>query len=157
MMLIIATSSVFGQEYPTFPGDEKALTEYIQDNLQYPQEALDSCQEDIVYIKFVINTNGTISNIEFTIKSPYEALNKEALRVVKNMPNWNPGNNSQNFQIPFKFKLSESQLKKCIKKAKKEQKAKLDETPTASEKKHQKSDAKKHRKAKKEHQKKIKQ
>ena len=161
VMLIVITSNVFGQDSlnmnPEFPEGDKAVLEYFADNVEYPQEALDKGQEGIIYIKFVVNADGTISDIGFSRKSRHEALDKEALRLVKNMSNWTPGKIKTDILVPIRFELTAAQLKKCAKKTKKEYKQKIKNAkPTASEKKQQKKDVKKHRKEKKEHQNKIK-
>jgi periplasmic protein TonB len=99
---------------PSFPGGEKALDNFVQDHVQYPQDAADNNIESRVVVNFVVDKNGKI--IEPTVisnKAGY-GLDDEALRVVKEMPPWNPGKVKgkkvkTRMELPIDFKLEESQ------------------------------------------------
>jgi protein TonB len=80
--------------------------------MKYPKDALEKGIEGSVFIKFTVTTNGTIENA-FIQKTVYPSLDTEALRLVKNMPKWQPGKKNDTpqkvvFNIPIPFKLSEA-------------------------------------------------
>lgn len=75
--------------YPSFPGGEKMLLEYLRDNLRYPSFAAENRIQGRVLVKFVITKDGTPTKIGIK-KGVDRALDKEALRVVKTMPKWTP-------------------------------------------------------------------
>ena len=93
-----------------FPGGKKALMAYLSSNIKYPKAALESGTQGMVILKFTVNRDGTISDIEVQ-RSPDAALEKEAIRVVKNMPRWSPGENGNKkvrskFSLPVSFRLA---------------------------------------------------
>ncbi len=73
---------------PQFPGGEEALRSFVANNLQYPIAQCD--YEGKVYIGFVINENGKVVYPK-VIRSVDPLLDKEAIRVVKTIPDWTPG------------------------------------------------------------------
>ena len=75
---------------PEFIGGEVALNAYIKEQVIYPQKAIDQNIFGTVYVQFVIEGDGSISEVR-TIKSVHPILDQEAIRVVTEMPNWNPG------------------------------------------------------------------
>ena len=58
--------------------------------MNYPKEALDQRLHDRVYVSFVVETTGELSNFKI-IRGKHDILNQEALRVIKSMPLWEPG------------------------------------------------------------------
>ncbi len=86
-----------------FPGGHEALAKYIQDNLEYPEEAKRLEIEGDVDIAFTINIRGELVNLEI-MNNVHYYLDTEALRLVKNMPNWIPAKKRGNV-IPAKFIL----------------------------------------------------
>ena len=93
---------------PLFPGGQTALIRYIYENIQYPSTALKQRIEGRVWCSFVVETDGSISNVQLE-ESVYIFLDDEALRVLKNMPAWTPGRtNGENVRvkvyIPIVFK-----------------------------------------------------
>ncbi|HMO32788.1 MAG TPA: energy transducer TonB [Lacibacter sp.] len=78
------------EKYPEFPGGADALSRYLSNNLRYPQEALEDGISGIVYIEFIVDTDGGISEVKI-IKDIGGGCGREALRVVRRMPNWVPG------------------------------------------------------------------
>jgi periplasmic protein TonB len=76
--------------HPTYPDGERALMNYLSDSLQYPQAAKDSLTRGRVFVSFVVETNGTLSDIKVVRGLP-NGCNEEALRLVSNMPKWSPG------------------------------------------------------------------
>jgi protein TonB len=94
------------QVMPGFPGDIK---KYLADSIRYPEDAKEKKVQGTVYINFIIEKNGSVSNIRI-LRSPDTILNAEAKRVISTMPNWTPG--KQNGKpvrvqemIPVHFKL----------------------------------------------------
>ena len=75
---------------PEFPGGETARQAFLKSHLHFPQIARDAGISGKVYIGFVIAKDGSIKNVE-VLRGVGGALDEEALRVVKSMPNWNPG------------------------------------------------------------------
>lgn len=75
---------------PQFPGGEIEMQKWIAKNVHYPQEALAEGISGTVYIRFVVEKNGTLTNYEI-LRSPHEALEEEAVRLVRKMPKWEPG------------------------------------------------------------------
>lgn len=98
------------EKMPEFPGGgELALFKYLSKELEYPALAKDAGLEGIVIIGFVIEVDGTISNVR-TLRSVHSSLDQEAIRVIKKMPAWTPGvQNGRSvrvsFTVPIKFNL----------------------------------------------------
>lgn len=75
---------------PQFPGGERALMNFINETREYPYHAYHSHIQGRVVCSFVVNTDGSITNIE-VIKGVEESLNREAVRVISEMPKWKVG------------------------------------------------------------------
>ena len=78
------------QELPMYPGGMVEFMKWLTKNLKYPSAALRSKIEGKVMISFIVNTDGTISDIK-VVKKAHRLLDAEALRVAKLMPKWEPG------------------------------------------------------------------
>jgi len=94
---------------PEFPGGNEALLKYLSDNIIYPQEALKANIQGTVYVSFIIEKNGEVSNIK-VIHGIGGGCDEEAVRVVKGMPNWIPGTQRGKpvrvqFNLPIRFVL----------------------------------------------------
>lgn len=97
------------EEMPSFPGGLAALSKFIADNTNYPAEAKEKGIHGRVVVGFVVEKDGSLSHIEIA-RSVDSLLDKEALRVVRSMPKWNPGKQkgetvSVKYVIPVNFKL----------------------------------------------------
>lgn len=95
---------------PEFPGGMKELMNFLKENIQYPKEAKEKNIQGKTYVKFVVNTDGSICNAEVmrTSGSPY--LDREAVRVIESMPKWIPAKQSGKpvrvaFTLPVTFRL----------------------------------------------------
>lgn len=77
-------------EKPSFPGGESAMKSYLNSNVKYPVEAQENCIQGRVIVQFIIEKDGSISDVKIS-RSVDPSLDREALRVVKAMPKWNPG------------------------------------------------------------------
>jgi len=106
-------TEVFGfydiQEKPLFPGGTAALLNFLSSSTNYPPIAAENDVSGVVYVGFVIDTDGSITDAKI-LKKVDPALDKEALRVVKSMPKWKPGTQRErpvqvSFQVPIKFVL----------------------------------------------------
>jgi len=91
---VLDSEVIFGEpeKLPAFPGGSKALMTYLSENIVYPQLAIDSAYEDTAYISFCVRINGELTDVE-VLRGKYEVLNIEALRVISEMPNWEPAEN----------------------------------------------------------------
>ena len=94
---------------PQFKGGEKKMAKFIQDKVVYPQKALDEKAQGVVYIQFIVEKDGAVSNIKI-VKGANIALNEEAERIISEMPNWTPGLKNNEavrtyFVLPINFKL----------------------------------------------------
>ena len=94
---------------PVFHEGDNGLMEYIQKNVSYPQEACDKNVEGTVYVNFIIDEQGNVESPKIS-KGADEALDTEALRVIKLMPKWTPAKNQGNavricLNLPIKFSL----------------------------------------------------
>lgn len=97
------------EQMPEFPGGERALHRYLQNNIVYPQEARRNGIEGTVYVEFLVDTDGTVKNVKI-VREPGAGTGREAMRVVSQMPKWKPGRqNNQNvkvlYSIPVDFTL----------------------------------------------------
>ena len=98
------------EKQPEFPGGIEALMKYLKENVKYPQEALDRGAQGRVIVGFIVEKDGSIVDA-YTMKSVDPQLDGEALRVVRNMPKWEPGRMHGNpvrvrYSIPVVFRLS---------------------------------------------------
>lgn len=85
------TDKMAGGTMPEFPGGQKALDNYVNDHINFPQDAIDKDAQGTVRISFVVDENGRITKAK--LMNPERVgngLDQEALRVVNNMPEWKP-------------------------------------------------------------------
>lgn len=95
---------------PSFPGGNAALMKWLSEHLNYPAVAQENGVQGRVVVQFVVETDGSITQVKVA-RGVDPSLDKEATRVVKSMPRWNPGKqNGQavrvRFTLPVQFKLS---------------------------------------------------
>jgi periplasmic protein TonB len=101
---------IFGiNKPPTFPGGEKELLRFLAENIQYPALARESNVQGNVALSFVIGKDGTVTDVQ-VLKDIGAGCGKEAVRVVRNMPKWFPGEANGNpvkvrYTLPVKFRL----------------------------------------------------
>lgn len=78
------------EEEPEFPGGQIELHKFLRENLKYPQIAIDSNFQGKVYAAFVVEEDGSVTNI--TIKrGVHSSLDAEVIRLIGLMPKWKPG------------------------------------------------------------------
>jgi TonB family protein len=101
---------------PEFNGGFDALVNYLVTNVKYPEEAKKNNITGTVFVSFIVEKNGKVSNPSI-LKSANPLLDDEALRVVAAMPNWKPGLNDEGvavnvkFNLPIKFALDNKDVK----------------------------------------------
>ena len=73
-----------------FPGGAAAMMKWINDNISYPETSIEMNEQGRVFLQFVVEKDGTITNVKVDRGVSLD-LDKEAKRVIRNMPNWIPG------------------------------------------------------------------
>ena len=105
-------------EMPEYPGGMDKFEKYAAKNIRYPKEAVEKEIEGRVWIEFIVETDGSLSNFKVA-RSIGGGCDEEALRIVKSMPKWKPGkNNGQlvrvSFALPVSFQLPDPSQSKTI-------------------------------------------
>ena len=95
---------------PNPPGGMSGWNKYLADNLKYPTQARRMGVEGTVIVVFVINTDGSIQDVE-VLRGIGGGCDEEAVKVVKNAPKWEPGKQRgrpvrTRMRLPIRFKLS---------------------------------------------------
>ena len=98
-------------EMPSFPGGLEELYKWIDNNVQYPAVARENGIGRVI-VKFIVEKDGSLSD-STVIRSVHPIVDREALRLVGQMPKWNPGKRAGipvrvRCCLPIKFKLGES-------------------------------------------------
>lgn len=98
------------EDQPEFPGGTAALMEYLRKNIKFPAICRENNIQGRVIVTFVVNKDGSIVDIEIA-KSVNPSLDKEAVRVVSQMPKWKPGCQMGRpvrvrYSLPVNFKLN---------------------------------------------------
>ncbi len=106
----ITEALTIAEVMPAFPGGTSALMSYLGKNTKYPVVAQENGIEGRVVIGFVVERDGSITDVRI-LRAADPSLDKEALRVVRNMPRWLPGKqNGQavrvRFNVPVVFRLN---------------------------------------------------
>ena len=92
------------EEQPEFPGGMKALMKYLADNVKYPRVSRDNKSQGRSTVRFIVNVDGSISDAEIVRSAGDMYLDKEALRVISEMPKWKPGKkNGKPVRVEFVF------------------------------------------------------
>jgi len=94
---------------PNFPGGQEKFNEYIKKNLKYPKYDLANKSSGINFIRFVVEKDGSLTNIE-PLRSFSTDSEKETIRLIKDSPKWTPAMAGGKpcrvrFTIPIKFEL----------------------------------------------------
>ena len=98
------------EQVAEFPGGEEALYKYLKDNIVYPNIARQTGIEGKVYIRFVVEKDGSISNVK-VMRDIGGGCGEEAMRVVKSMPKWKPAKQQtrtvrSEFNLPVNFSFN---------------------------------------------------
>jgi len=97
---------------PAYPGGQVALEEYVNNNIEFQQPAIDNNTEGTVDVQFVVDENGSVGNAKVIGKELGSGLDDEAVRVISNMPKWTPGkvkgkNVKTRIVLPITFKIEQ--------------------------------------------------
>jgi len=100
----------FVEQMPQFPGGEKELMKFLQQNIHYPQSAIDKNISGKVVTRFVVNEDGSVSD-EQVLRHVDTAMDAEAIRVLKLLPKFLPGKQQGKavkvyYNLPMVFKLA---------------------------------------------------
>lgn len=108
----VAEAEIFTvvEESPSFPGGDEARIRFLTDNIKYPQIARESSIQGTVYVTFVVEKNGNVTDVRI-LRGIGGGCDEEAVRVIKAMPKWNPGKQRGKpvrvqFNMPIKFTLA---------------------------------------------------
>lgn len=98
------------EQMPVFGKDDKALINYLVEELTYPENAKKAGVEGVVYVEFIVDNQGDVINVNVQ-RGVNPELDAEAVRVVREMPPWEPGRKdgkavSVKYVLPIKFTLS---------------------------------------------------
>jgi TonB family protein len=96
-------------QMPKFPGGDAGRMKYLQENIIYPESARKAGEQGVVFITFVVEADGQITNVK-VLRGLGEALDKSALDAINGMPAWEPGKKdgeavAVQFTMPIKFTL----------------------------------------------------
>ncbi len=97
------------EQMPEFPGGQAALLQWISENIRYPQIAEENGIQGRVICTFVVERDGSITDVQ-AVRKVDPSLDKEAIRVLKKMPRWNPGKQNGSavrvkYTVPVMFRL----------------------------------------------------
>lgn len=98
------------EKVPEFPGGYAALIKYLKKHLKFPNIAKENGIQGRVYVNFVVNKTGHISDVKI-LKGVDVSLDREAIRVVQQMPVWTPGEQrgravNVSYNLPINFALN---------------------------------------------------
>lgn len=105
------------KQKPEYPGGAKALYTYLGKNIKYPEKAQKDGVEGTVYVEFIIEKDGSLSDVG-VLRGFDKECDAEAVRVVKSLPDWKPGRGEDNqplrviMSLPIKFLLSDGKEEK---------------------------------------------
>ena len=97
---------------PMYPGGQEALENYVNNNVEYQQPAIDENTEGTVNVQFVVDENGNVTSAKAIGKELGNGLDQEAVRVISNMPKWTPGkvkgkNVKTRVVLPITYKIEQ--------------------------------------------------
>ena len=98
------------EDQPGFPGGEEARIRFLQENLRYPQMAREAGIQGTVFVTFVVERDGSVTDVR-VLRGIGGGCDEEAVRVVRNMPRWQPGRQRGQpvrvqFNMPIRFVLN---------------------------------------------------
>ena len=97
------------EQMPEYPGGMPAMIEFLQTNINYPEDAVKQKVEGRVMVQFVVETDGSVSDVHVA-KQVFPSLDAEAIRVVQAMPKWMPGREKGRvvrvkYNLPIVFRM----------------------------------------------------
>lgn len=79
------------EQPPSFPGGTEAMMAYINKNIKVPDEVIAAREVGKVFVSFIINKDGSISDVKKVGGNVGNAMKEAAIKVVQDMPTWSPG------------------------------------------------------------------
>ena len=97
------------EQQPSYPGGMGALNQWLASNIKYPAMAAENGIEGRVVVQFVVERDGSVSGVH-VVRGVDPSLDKEATRVVSQMPKWIPGKQNGSavrvkYTVPVTFRL----------------------------------------------------
>lgn len=97
------------EQMPMFPGGDAEMMKYLATSIKYPEIAVKNNEQGRVVVGFVVECDGSITDVNI-LRGVSPSLDKEAMRVVKEMPKWTPGKKDGSvvrvkYQVPIAFKM----------------------------------------------------
>lgn len=97
------------EKMPSYVGGDEARVKFFVENIKYPENAMKKGIQGTVYVTFIIRSDGSVTDVKI-LRGIGGGCDEEALRIVKMMPKWNPGESEGKpvdvaFNLPVKFKL----------------------------------------------------
>lgn len=101
------------EQQPEYPGGISAMMKFLSTNVKYPGVCKENLISGKVFLKFIVDTDGSVKSAQVIKSSGCELLDSEALRVIQTMPLWTPGKQNGKdvkvyFNIPINFKISDN-------------------------------------------------
>jgi TonB family protein len=101
---------IFAEVMPVFQGGEHTRLKFLAEHVKYPQSAIESGIQGVVYVGFIVEKDGSLTDIKI-LRGIGGGCDEEAIRVVQNMPNWKSGMIEGKpvrvqFTMPIKFAIS---------------------------------------------------
>lgn len=95
--------------HPVFKGGQPKMYEFIGKHIIYPASAQDNNVQGKVYVDFIVSKKGKIKDVKI-VKGVHKVLDEEAMRVIRKMPKWTPGEHegekiSVRYTLPINFNL----------------------------------------------------
>lgn len=102
---------IFAPEMPLYPGGDAERQIFLNENIRYPQLAIENDIQGTVYVKFVVDTKGNITDVT-VLRGIGGGCDEEAVRVIKMMPQWHAGRQNGRpvrvfFTMPVVFRLQQ--------------------------------------------------
>ncbi len=97
------------EQMPSYPGGPAEMTKFIQQNIKYPMMARESDIQGRVFINFVVEPDGSVTNVK-VMRGIGGGCDEEAIRIVNMMPKWSPGKQRCtavrcSYTVPIVFRL----------------------------------------------------
>lgn len=105
------------EQMPEFPGGQQGLFRFLSENVKYPQIAYNNNIQGRVIVQFVVDKDGSVTDVDVAKSGGDPSLDKEAVRVIKAMPKWRPGMQKGKpvrvrYTIPVNFRLPQDKKQK---------------------------------------------
>ena len=100
----------FAEQMPSFPGGEAALMQYLHRHISYPKDARKNGISGTVVVRFIVNRDGSLSDLTILGEHLGGWLEQESMDVVQNMPKWIPGSQggvkvNVRYALPIRYVL----------------------------------------------------